>query len=67
MIDLVVRPLAGLFLCAAFGVLVLSLPTLIRNGRAWYAEIREGNIPAPVLSLIRPREEAQPDAERKAS
>ncbi|KAA1400248.1 hypothetical protein [Aeromicrobium ginsengisoli] len=68
MIDLVIRPLAGLLLCALFAALVLSLPTIIRHVRAWVAQIREGNLPAPVLSLIRQREEpAEPTSERKAS
>lgn len=68
MIDLVIRPLAGLLLCALFAALVLSLPTIIRHTRAWVAQIREGNLPAPVLSLIRQREDAEePEAERKAS
>jgi hypothetical protein len=69
MIDLVIRPLAGLLLCAAFAAFVLSLPTIIRHGRTWVAEIREGNLPAPVLSLIRQREEPveAPTSERKAS
>jgi len=68
MIDLVIRPLAGLLLCAVFAALVLSLPTIIRHVRAWVAQIREGNLPAPVLSLIRQREETEePTSERKAS
>ena len=68
MIDLVIRPLAGLLLCAVFAAFVLSLPTIIRHGRAWVAQIREGNLPAPVLSLIRQREETEePTSERKAS
>ncbi len=69
MIDLVVRPLAGLLLCVAFAALLLFLPTIIRHVRAWIAQIREGNLPAPVLSLIRQREEPadEPAAERKAS
>jgi len=69
MIDLVIRPLAGLLLCAAFVVVVLALPNLIRHLREWVTQIREGNLPAPVLSLIRQREEPveQPSAERKAS
>lgn len=69
MIDLVIRPLAGLALCAVFAALVLSLPTIIRHARAWVAQIRQGNLPAPVLSLIRQREEPadQPAPERKAS
>lgn len=69
MIDLVVRPLAGLLLCVAFAALVLSLPTVIRHVREWVVQIREGNLPAPVLSLIRQREEPaeEPAAERKAS
>ena len=69
MIDLVIRPLAGLLLCALFAALVLSLPTIIRHARAWTAQIREGNLPAPVLSLIRQREEPveESSSERKAS
>lgn len=73
MIDLVVRPLAGLLLCAAFVALILFLPTTVRHLRAWVSQIREGNLPAPVLSLIRQREEpseAPTEArttERKAS
>jgi hypothetical protein len=69
MIDLVIRPLAGLLLCAVFVGLVLSLPTVIRHARAWVAQIREGNLPAPVLSLIRQREEPveESSSERKAS
>ena len=69
MIDLVIRPLAGLLLCAVFGALLLSLPTVIRHGRAWVIQIREGNLPAPVLSLIRQREEPVEgsSSERKAS
>jgi hypothetical protein len=69
MIDLVVRPLAGLLLCAAFVALFLSLPTIIRHLRAWVVQIRDGNLPAPVLSLIRQREEPveEPTTERKAS
>jgi hypothetical protein len=69
MIDLVVRPFAGLLLCAVFGALLVSLPTVIRHTRTWVAQIREGNLPAPVLSLIRQREEPveEPVAERKAS
>jgi len=47
----------------------LSLPTVIRHARAWIAQIREGNLPAPVLSLIRQREEPveESSSERKAS
>ena len=70
MIDLVIRPLAGLLLCAVFVALVLSLPTVIRHVRTWVAQIREGNLPAPVLSLIRQREEPgdeQSASDRKAS
>jgi hypothetical protein len=68
MIDVVIRPLAGLLLCALFAALFLSLPTVIRHTRAWVAQIREGNLPAPVLSLIRQREEVdEPTSERKAS
>ena len=69
MIDLVIRPLAGLLLCAVFAALVLSLPTVIRHARAWFIQIREGNLPAPVLSLIRQREEPAEESasERKAS
>lgn len=69
MIDLVIRPLAGLLLCALFVALLLSLPTVIRHSRAWVAQIRQGNLPAPVLSLIRQREEPveEPESERKAS
>jgi hypothetical protein len=67
MIDLVIRPIAGLLLCAAFAVVVLSLPNLIRHVRVWIAQIREGNLPAPVLSLIKQREEVAPEADRKAS
>ena len=69
MIDLVIRPLAGLLLCAVFVALLLSLPTVIRHARAWIAQIREGNLPAPVLSLIRQREEPveESSSERKAS
>lgn len=70
MIDLVIRPLAGLLICVAFAALVLSLPTIVRHGRAWLIQIREGNLPAPVLSLIRQREEPvqqEPETERKAS
>jgi hypothetical protein len=69
MIDLVVRPLAGLLLCAIFVAFLLYLPTIIRHVRTWVAQIREGNLPAPVLSLIRQREEPveQPATERKAS
>jgi hypothetical protein len=71
MIDLVIRPLAGLLLCAVFIALVLSLPTVIRHARAWIAQIREGNLPAPVLSLIRQREDPEevsaPASDRKAS
>lgn len=66
MIDLVIRPLAGLLLCAVFAALVLSLPTVIRHVRAWVSQIREGNLPAPVLSPIRQREEAD-EQDRKAS
>ncbi len=69
MIDLVIRPLAGLLLCAAFVAVLLALPNVIRHGRVWVAQIREGNLPAPVLSLIRQREEPvdEPASERKAS
>ena len=67
MIDLVIRPIAGLLLCAAFAVVVLSLPHLIRHARVWIAQIREGNLPAPVLSLIKQREEVESEADRKAS
>jgi hypothetical protein len=69
MIDLVIRPLAGLLLCAAFVAVLLALPNVIRHVRVWVAQIREGNLPAPVLSLIRQREEPaeEPAAERKAS
>lgn len=71
MIDLVIRPLAGLLLCAVFAALILSLPTVIRHARAWIAQIREGNLPAPVLSLIRQREDPEevsaPASDRKAS
>ena len=68
MIDVVIRPLAGLLLCALFAALFLSLPTVIRHTRTWVAQIRGGNLPAPVLSLIRQREEVdEPTAERKAS
>ena len=68
MIDVVIRPLAGLLLCALFAALFLSLPTVIRHTRTWVAQIREGNLPAPVLSLIRQREEVdEPTSERKAS
>ena len=69
MIDLVIRPLAGLLLCAMFVAFFLSLPTVIRHARAWIAQIREGNLPAPVLSLIRQREEPveESSSERKAS
>ncbi len=69
MIDLVIRPLAGLLLCAAFVAVLLALPNVIRHARVWVAQIREGNLPAPVLSLIRQREEPveEPAAERKAS
>jgi hypothetical protein len=71
MIDLVIRPLAGLLLCAVFAALILSLPTVIRHARVWIAQIREGNLPAPVLSLIRQREDPEevsaPASERKAS
>ncbi|WP_332662840.1 hypothetical protein [Aeromicrobium sp.] len=71
MIDLVIRPLAGLLLCALFVALLLSLPTVIRHSRAWVAQIRQGNLPAPVLSLIRQREEPvearESESERKAS
>jgi hypothetical protein len=66
MIDLVIRPLAGLLLCAAFVALFLSLPTVIRHVRAWVGQIREGNLPAPVLSLIRQREEREQPAEELA-
>jgi hypothetical protein len=66
MIDLVIRPLAGLLLCAVFVAIVLSIPTVIRHVRAWIAQIREGNLPPPVLSLIRHREEAE-EPDRKAS
>ena len=68
MIDLVIRPLAGLLLCAVFAALVLSLPTIVRHAREWLIQIREGNLPAPVLSLIRQREDLEePTSERKAS
>ncbi len=71
MIDLVVRPLAGLLLCVAFAAILLSLPTVIRHAKAWFTQIREGNLPAPVLSLIRQREEPveanEPTSDRKAS
>jgi hypothetical protein len=71
MIDLVIRPLAGLLLCAAFVAFVFSIPTIIRHGRAWVLQIREGNLPAPVLSLIRQREDpdevSAPASDRKAS
>jgi hypothetical protein len=69
MIDIVVRPLAGLLLCAAFVALFLSVPTIIRHVRSWVLQVREGNLPAPVLSLIRQREDPveEPSTERKAS
>ncbi|MEV7395622.1 hypothetical protein [Aeromicrobium sp. NPDC092404] len=69
MIDFVVRPLAGLLLCAAFVALFLLLPTAVRHARTWIGQIRQGNLPAPVLSLIRQREEPVEEAEpeRKAS
>jgi hypothetical protein len=66
LIDLVIRPLAGLLLCAVFAGFVLSLPTVIRHVRVWVSQIREGNLPAPVLSFIRQREEAD-EQDRKAS
>ena len=47
MIDTVIRPLAGLLLCAVFAALVLALPTIIRHVREWVFQIREGNLPAP--------------------
>lgn len=68
MIDLVIRPLAGLLLCVLFAAVVLSLPTVVRHVRAWVIQIRQGNLPAPVLSLIRQREDAEePQSDRKAS
>jgi hypothetical protein len=67
MIDLVIRPLAGLLICVAFAALVLYLPTIIRHVRVWVIEVREGNLPAPVLSLIRQRETADDTSDRKAS
>jgi hypothetical protein len=68
MIDLVVRPLAGLLICAAFIGLFLALPTLMTHARAWVSQIREGNLPAPVLNLIKLREDEQErEPDRKAS
>lgn len=68
MIDLVIRPFAGLLLCLLLAALVLSLPTIVRHVRAWAFQIRQGNLPAPVLSMIRQREDLpEPESERKAS
>jgi hypothetical protein len=35
MLDLVVRPVAGLLICAAIGAVIFYLPELIRWARAW--------------------------------
>ena len=67
MIDFVVRPLAGLLMCVAFGALILALPILIAHGRAWVAGRREA-APAPTLGQITPKsEQEQSEADRKAS
>lgn len=68
MIDLVVRTLAGLLLCAGFAAIILSLPTVIGHVRAWVGQVRQGELPAPVLILMRQRGEAEePASDRKAS
>lgn len=70
MVDTVLRPLAGLLLCGVFVALILSLPTVIRHARTWIGQAREGNLPAPVLHLIRHREDKHvggAEENRKAS
>lgn len=68
MIDIVVRPLAGLLLCVAFGALILALPTLIARGRVWVERLREA-APESTLGRIvpKPAEQSSDESERKAS
>lgn len=67
MIDIVVRPLAGLLLCVAFGAFFLSLPTLITRGRGWISRLREAG-PTSTLGQITPKPDTeQAEADRKAS
>ncbi len=40
MIDYVIRPFAGLFLCLIFGVGLIYLPVAMTRARAWVQGIR---------------------------
>lgn len=67
MIDIVVRPLAGLLLCIAFGAALFALPTLITRARGWISQLREA-APTSTLGQITPKpDEEKSEADRKAS